>query len=107
MKNDFFKSLKILDGGMGQELLARGLVHYGTLWSTSALIDENFHKLVIDTHSAFIDAGADVIVTNNFSARKVRLDQNNVGNLFDYINEKAGELAVIARDNSKQDILIA
>ena len=107
MKNDFFKSLKILDGGMGQELLARGLVHYGTLWSTSALIDENFHKLVIDTHSAFIDAGADVIVTNNFSARKVRLDQNNVGNLFNYINKKAGELAVIARDNSKKDILIA
>ena len=98
MDLNFFNKVRILDGGMGQELLSKGLIHHGTLWSASALIKEENHSLVIDTHNSFIEAGADVIVTNNFSARKVRLDQNNVGNLFEYINKKAGELAVKARD---------
>ena len=107
MDLNFFNKVRILDGGMGQELLSKGLIHHGTLWSASALIKEENHSLVIDTHNSFIEAGADVIVTNNFSARKVRLDQNNVGNLFEYINKKAGELAVKARDASKKDVLIA
>ena len=87
MDLNFFNKVRILDGGMGQELLSKGLIHHGTLWSASALIKEENHSLVIDTHNSFIEAGADVIVTNNFSARKVRLDQNNVGNLFEYINK--------------------
>ena len=73
---------------MGQELLSRGLVSYGSLWSASALIDEKNHNLVVDTHSAFIEAGADVIVTNTFSSRKVRLEENKVLQMFDYANKK-------------------
>ena len=46
MDLDFFKKVRILDGGMGQELLARGLISYGTLWSASALIDEKNHQLL-------------------------------------------------------------
>ena len=43
MDLNFFKKIRILDGGTGQELLARGLVSKGTLWSASALIDEKNH----------------------------------------------------------------
>ena len=107
MKKDFFKKLKILDGGMGQELLSKGLISYGTLWSASALINEKNHNLVVKTHLSFIHAGADVIVTNNFSARRVRMEQNKVGHLFKYANQKAGELATKARDQSKKNIFIA
>ena len=107
MDKSYFKKIKILDGGMGQELLANGLTSYGTLWSASALLHEKYHSLVVKTHSSFIDAGADVIVTNNFSSRKVRLRENNVEHLFKYANKKAGELAVKARDLSKKNILIA
>ena len=74
MDLNYFKKTKILDGGMGQELLAKGLVSKGTLWSTSAILDENFHQLLIDVHISFINAGADVIVTNNFSSRKICKD---------------------------------
>ena len=81
MDKSYFKKIKILDGGMGQELLANGLTSYGTLWSASALLHEKYHSLVVKTHSSFIDAGADVIVTNNFSSRKVRLRENNVEHL--------------------------
>ena len=40
MNLDFFKKTRILDGGMGQELLARGLVSKGTLWSASAILEK-------------------------------------------------------------------
>ena len=47
MNIDYFKNIRILDGGMGQELLRRGLKPKGTLWSANALINENYHNLVI------------------------------------------------------------
>ena len=107
MDLNYFKKTKILDGGVGQELLAKGLVSKGTLWSTSALLDEKFHQLLIDVHISFINAGADVIVTNNFSSRKIRLIQNKVEDKFEYVNKKACELANKAREISKENILVA
>ena len=107
MNKDFFKKTRILDGGMGQELLRKGLKPKGTLWSAHALIDENFHQLVVDTHLDFINAGADVIVTNTFTTRRIRMQQNQVGHLFNFANEKAGELALKAKEISKKNILIA
>ena len=35
------------------------------------------------------------------------MEQNKVGNLFNFVNQKAGELAVKAREISKKKILIA
>ena len=107
MDLNYFKRTRILDGGMGQELLAKGLISKGTLWSTSAILDEKFHQLLIDVHTSFINAGANVIVTNNFSSRKVRLIQNKVEDKFEYVNKKACELANKAREISKKNILIA
>jgi len=107
MNLDYFSKVRILDGGMGQMLLAKGLKPRGSLWSASALIDKKYHQLVIDTHLDFIKSGAEVIVTNNFSARRVRMSQNNVEEYFNYANEKAGELAVKAKEISKKNILIA
>ena len=107
MDKDFFKKTRILDGGMGQELLKRGLKPQGTLWSASALIEEKYHQLVTDTHLDFINAGADVIVTATFTARRIRLIENKCEEHFEYINTKAVELALKARDISKKNILVA
>ena len=107
MDINYFKKIRILDGGMGQELLSKGLKPRGTLWSATALIDKKYHQLVVDTHLDFIKSGADVIVTNNFSARRTRTIQNNVDEYFNYANKKAGELALKAKQISKKNILIA
>jgi homocysteine S-methyltransferase len=107
MDKDFFKKTRILDGGMGQELLHKGLKPKGTLWSAHALIDEDCHQLVIETHLDFINAGSEVIVTSTFTARRNRLIQNDCEKYFEKINIKAVELAQKARDMSKKDILIA
>ena len=107
MDINYFKSTRILDGGMGQELLIKGLKPKGTLWSAHALIDESCHQMVIDAHLDFINAGAEVIVTSTFTARRNRLIQNDCEKYFEQINIKAVELAQKARDISKKDILIA
>ena len=107
MDTNYFLKTRILDGGMGQELLAKGLKAKGSLWSATALIEKKYHQLVIDVHLDFIKSGADVIVTNNFSARRTRMIQNKVEEHFNYANEKAGELALKAKEISKKNVLIA
>ena len=86
MDLNFFNKLRILDGGMGQQLLAKGLISKGTLWSATANLDKNFHDLVVNVHLSFINAGSEVILTNTFAARKIRLVQNKVDKHFQYIN---------------------
>ena len=107
MDNNFFKKTRILDGGMGQELLAKGLISKGTLWSTSAILEKKFHNLVIDVHMSFINSGAEVIVTNTFSSRRIRLIQNKAEKYFNYVNEQACLLSLKAKELSKKNILIA
>ena len=94
---NFFNQARILDGGMGQELLARGLPSNSTLWSASAILDEKYNPLVLDTHIDFIKAGAEIIVTTTFATRQKRLRENNLQYKFEYLNKKAGEIAVNAK----------
>ena len=98
MDINFFKETRVLDGGMGQELLARGVETKGTLWSANALLQEKYHQLLLDTHLDFINAGAEIIVTATFTTRRLRLRDNNVEDKFEYLNTKAGEIAKQAKD---------
>ena len=107
MNTNYFSKVRILDGGMGQHLLNKGLKAKGSLWSATALVYEEYHQLVVDAHLDFIKSGADVIVTNNFAARRIRMVQNKVEEHFNYANEKAGELALKAKEISKKNVLIA
>ena len=107
MKKDFFNQRRILDGGMGQELLNRGVKPHGTIWGASALLHKKYHNTVIKTHLDFIKAGAEVIVTNSFGSRKRRLIENNLGNKYKTLNKLAGKLAKIAVKKSKKKVLIA
>jgi S-methylmethionine-dependent homocysteine/selenocysteine methylase len=98
MNLDFFKQVRILDGGTGQELLARGLETNGSLWSANALLKEKYHDLLFNTHLDFIKAGAEVVVTATFATRKKRLEENKIEDKFKYLNQKAGEIAVRVKE---------
>ena len=98
MDINFFKKTRVLDGGMGQELLARGVEASGTLWSANALLQEKYHQLLLDTHLDFINSGAEIIVTTTFTTRRMRLRDNGVEDKFEYLNTKAGEIAKKAKD---------
>ena len=106
MNNDFFKKIRILDGGTGQELLARGMEPNGTLWSANALLQKKYHPLLLDIHLDFIKSGAEVIVTNTFTLRRKRLRDNGIEDQFEYLNKKAGEIAKKAKELNP-NVLIA
>lgn len=106
MNKDFFKQIRILDGGMGQELLARGLDSHGTLWSAKALLEEKNHSLVESVHEDFVKAGAEVIVTNTFATRRIRLRENDLEDKFEILNKNAGKIAKRVKNKYPQ-ILIA
>ena len=107
MDKDFFKTTRILDGGMGQELLNRGVVPYGSIWGASALFHKKYHKLLVKTHLDFIKAGAEIIVTNTFGSRMRRLIENKLSHKYVELNKLAGKLARDAVRKSKKKILIA
>ena len=92
---------------MGQLLIKKGMVTKGTLWSATALVDENLNYLVLDSHLEFIDSGAEIIVTNNFKVRKNTFSENGINEKFDFANKRAGELALKATQKSNKKILIA
>ena len=106
MDINFFKKTRILDGGMGQELLARGMKSNGTLWSANAILNSEYHELVESTHKDFVKAGAEVIVTTTFTTRRKRLSENNIEDKFEYLNKKAGEIALKVK-NEYPNIMIA
>ena len=93
MDINFFKKTRILDGGMGQELLARGMKSNGTLWSANAILNEDYHKLIYEIHKDFVKAGAEIIITNTFTTRRIRLAENDIEEKFEYLVSKAGEIA--------------
>ena len=106
MDINFFRKIRVLDGGMGQELLARGLDPKGTLWSAKALLEKKNHSLIEEIHEDFVKKGADVIVTNTFATRRLRLKQNNLENKFEILNKQAGEIAKKIKDKYPK-VLIA
>tara|TARA_B100000963_G_scaffold78015_1_gene66017 strand:+ start:205 stop:1107 length:903 start_codon:yes stop_codon:yes gene_type:complete len=106
MDINYFKQTRILDGGIGQELLARGMKPNGTLWSANALLNPDYHNLLLDTHIDFVEAGAEVIVTATFTTRRNRLRDNNIEDKLEYLNKKAGEIAFEVK-NKYPNIIIA
>ena len=55
----------VMDGSMGNELLARRSDLVTGLWSAQYLIDAP--ELVKEIHLDYINAGADLIITNTYS----------------------------------------
>jgi len=61
----------VLDGGTGTEMSARGGAFDPEAWSATANLDAP--GLVREVHESFIDAGAEVVITNTFSTTRPRL----------------------------------
>ena len=58
---------RILDGGMGVLLPKLGMPKDPILWSARALVDKQYHPVVVKAHKEFIDAGAGAIITNSYA----------------------------------------
>ena len=89
-------TITILDGGMGQELLARSAAQPTGLWSAQILLDAP--DLVRAVHADYLAAGAEVITTNSYVLHRDRLDPFGVEDRFEQLHPLACRLAVEARD---------
>ena len=63
--------ITLLDGGMGQELLARSGDEPTPLWATRVMLDHP--GLVRDIHAAYFAAGATIATTNTYAIHHDRL----------------------------------
>ena len=72
------------------------------MWSASAILVKKFHNLLVDLHLSFINSGADVILTNTFSTRRIRLINKNAEEYFNYAKEQSSVLAIEAKTKSKK-----
>ena len=98
----------LLDGGMGSELIARGVEvpNYTTsIWSAKALIDDP--ETVLQIHRDYLEAGADVITINNYSVTPQLLARDGLEDRLEDLTVQAAELARRARDAGARRVRIA
>lgn len=86
----------ILDGGMGQELLARTGAEPTGLWATQVMMDHP--EAVRAVHDDYFAAGAEIATTNTYAILRDRLEPVGLGDRFEALHRQACEMAVAARD---------
>ncbi|MDH3693333.1 MAG: homocysteine S-methyltransferase family protein [Gammaproteobacteria bacterium] len=87
----------LIDGGMGTHLEKSGVPMDDKVWSSRAVLSHP--DAVHQAHEDFITAGAEVIITNTFSAARHMLEPGGLGDQVKEINMTAVKLAEMARDN--------
>jgi len=86
----------VADGAMGTILQKKGLKN-GEIpesWNVSK------SEIIKDIHKSYIDAGADIIITNTFGASKLKLERVGLSDKVEYFNKKGTEIALEASSNN-------
>lgn len=79
--------ITLLDGGMGQELVARSGDDPTPLWATRVMIDHP--GLVRDIHADYFAAGASVATTNTYAIHHDRLERVGLDPMFHALHLRA------------------
>ncbi len=87
--------ITLLDGGMGQELVARSGDAPTPLWSTQVMIDHP--GLVRAVHEDYFNAGATVATTNTYAIHHDRLAKGGIDDRFANLHMQALAEAAAAR----------
>jgi methionine synthase I (cobalamin-dependent) len=93
----------VLDGAMGTQLFARGLVSGGSpeAWNVE------HPERVQSVHQAYVDAGSDVILTNSFGGTRYRLKLHDLQDRVVELNRAAAQNARAAADAADRPVLVA
>ncbi|MEX2143801.1 MAG: bifunctional homocysteine S-methyltransferase/methylenetetrahydrofolate reductase, partial [Anaerolineales bacterium] len=98
-----FGSPLLADGAMGTMLHERG-IDFARCFDELNLTQPD---LVQEIHSAYLDAGAQVLMTNTFGANSFRLSQHGLQDQVDVINETGVKLARAAVEEFSQPAWVA
>lgn len=91
-------NITLLDGGLGQELYRRSKRPAHPLWSLQVMRETP--ALVKAVHKDFIEAGAEVLTLNTYTATPPRLARDGDASWFMPLQEQAYALADAAREES-------
>jgi 5-methyltetrahydrofolate--homocysteine methyltransferase len=97
------KGVLVADGAMGTTLFSLGLEGGGC----PELLNVEEPELIEKVHRGFIDAGADVILTNTFGGNRLRLDLHGLGDRVGELNGAAVEIARRAADLAGRPVAVA
>ena len=103
----------LMDGGTGSEIQRRGIAitrgwdTVGDINSWSARALGEAPDVVRDVHVDYLEAGADVIITNSFWANRTRMGMDGMADRSEEYTRLAGEIAVRARDTVNSDAYVA
>lgn len=98
-------SVTILDGGMGRELLRIGAPFRQPEWSALALLEGP--ERVVEAHTNFLDAGAEVITTNSYAVVPFHLGDERFTVRGRELAELSGRLARQAGAGASRPVLVA
>lgn len=98
-------SITIFDGGMGGEISARVQGAGHGLWSAKALLDAP--DVVVDIHREYIEAGAQIIITNTYSTIPHYLSKEGMEGRYEELTRLGGELARRAATQATGDVQVA
>ena len=99
----FIESRKfaVIDGATGTNLMRMGLP---SDQPPEKWVLEN-PEAILQLHRAFIEGGADIVLTSTFGASRLRLESAGLAECFEEINRRAVEIARQAAENSQ--VLVA
>jgi 5-methyltetrahydrofolate--homocysteine methyltransferase len=93
----------VLDGAMGTQLFARGLVSGGSPEEWNITHPER----VQDVHRAYADAGSQVILTNSFGGTRYRMKLHDLQDRVVELNRAAAQNARAAAATADHPVLVA
>ena len=99
------KTLTILDGGMGRELKEIGAPFSQPLWSAQALIEAP--DFVSQAHQNFVDAGAEIIITNSYACVPFHLGEELFTQRGFELAALSGELAKAVANSAPHSVKVA
>lgn len=97
------KGVLLADGATGTNLFAMGL----EAGEAPELWNEAHPERVAALHRGFIDAGADIILTNSFGGTRHRLKLHHAQDRVHALNRKAAEIARSVADQAGRKVIVA
>ena len=97
------KGVLLADGATGTNLFAMGLAagEAPELWN-----EDDPYKITA-LHQGFVDAGADIILTNSFGGTRHRLKLHSAQDRVHELNRKAAEIARAVADKAGRPVIVA
>ncbi|MGE0279630.1 MAG: betaine--homocysteine S-methyltransferase [Rhizobiaceae bacterium] len=97
------KGVLLADGATGTNLFAMGL----EAGEAPELLLETAPETIAALHQRFVDAGADIILTNSFGGTRHRLKLHHAQDRTYELNKKAAEVARSVADKADRKVIVA